>query len=441
VPCASDAGCDYVLDVSGGWYDAGDHGKYVVNGGISVWTLLDLYERSVQSAQADGLADGRMHIPEAGNGVPDLLDEARWEIEFLLKMQVPAGKPLAGMVHHKMHDKEWTELGVAPHEDKSQRVLMAPSTAATLNLAAVAAQAARLYRAFDPPFSKRCLAAAQRAFDAATAHPALFAPASNKVGGGPYDDSDVRDEFYWAAAELFVTTGEARYGELVSRSALHDQLPIRLPGASGDNTVLTWQNVAAAGTITLALNANGDERTRARAAIVRAADALLAVREHEGYGLPFAAADGKYPWGSNSFVLNNGLVLGLAHDFTGEAKYLDALVSVMDYVLGDNPLDQSYITGYGIRPLRNPHHRFFSHQLRADRPEPPPGLVSGGPNSGLQDPIAQGAGLAGCAPQKCFLDHIESWSTNEVTINWNAPLAWVVWYLDGAAHAKAHSAP
>jgi endoglucanase len=99
------------------------------------------------------------------------------------------------------------------------------------------------------------------------------------------------------------------------------------------------------------------------------------------------------------------------------------------------------VTGYGARPLRHPHHRFFSHQIREDRPDPPPGFVSGGPNTGMQDPYARGAGLAGAPPQKCFLDHIESFSTNEVAINWNAPLAWVTAYVDEQAHADAQATP
>src|SRR6185436_19009227 len=108
-------GCDYRLDVSGGWYDAGDQGKYVVNGGISVWTLMDEYERAkfLGTSLAD-FGNGKMNIPENGNGVPDLLDEARWEMEFLLKMQVPAGQPHAGMAHHKMHDANWTGIPQRP---------------------------------------------------------------------------------------------------------------------------------------------------------------------------------------------------------------------------------------------------------------------------------------------------------------------------------------
>jgi endoglucanase len=439
VSCASDAGCDYSLDLSGGWYDAGDHGKYVVNAGVTVWTMLNQYERAQQVGRADALGDGQLKIPEAGNGVPDLLDEVRWELDFLLKMQVPAGKPLAGMAHHKMHDKAWTEIGVAPHEDKQPRIVKAPSTAATLNLAAVAAQAARVWKTIDPAFSKRCLDAAKRAFDAALAHPKMFAPQADSIGGGPYDDTDVRDEFYWAAAELLITTGDAKYREQLKAWGAQPIVPTQLgegAGDAGQNTVLTWQNVVAAGALSLALApaSVGEERTRARSEIVKAADALVAIQAREGYGVPIAPGPGpSYPWGSNSFILNNAIVLALAHDFTREAKYLDAVVGAMDYLLGKNPLDQSYVTGYGARPLENPHHRFFAKQVRADRPAPPPGIVSGGPNSGLQDPLARSAGLAGRAPQRAFIDHIESYSTNEVTINWNAPLAWVAAFLDDSA--------
>src|SRR5690606_14567934 len=149
--------------------------------------------------------DGPLNIPESGNGVPDLLDEARWEIEFLLKMQVPEGEPLAGMAHHKIHDHEWSPLGIEPPPEANNRGLHPPSTAATLNLAPVAAQAARIWRTLDPAFSQRCLDAALRAWAAARRNPAIFAPESDNKGGGPYSDNRVEDEFFWAAAELYLT--------------------------------------------------------------------------------------------------------------------------------------------------------------------------------------------------------------------------------------------
>ena len=138
------------------------------------------------------------------------------------------------------------------------------------------------------------------------------------------------------------------------------------------------------------------------------------------------------------------IIIALAGDSTGDARYVSAVAEGMNYLLGRNPLDKSYVTGYGERPLQNPHHRFWAHQANAKFPSPPAGVLSGGPNSGLQDPYVQAAGLAGCAPQKCFVDNIEAWSVNEMAINWNTPLAWVAAYLDekgsGKGAAKAAKA-
>ncbi|MCH2109584.1 MAG: glycoside hydrolase family 9 protein, partial [Polyangiaceae bacterium] len=173
VPCAPDADCSYTLDVSKGWYDAGDHGKYVVNGGVSVWTMLNQYERFKFRGDVSPFEDGKLNIPESGNGVPDILDEARWELEFILGMQVPNGQEKAGMAHHKVHDVAWTALGIPPHEaeQKMKRHLRPVSTAATLNLAATAAQAARIWKDIDPAFAQRCLNAAETAWLAARQYP------------------------------------------------------------------------------------------------------------------------------------------------------------------------------------------------------------------------------------------------------------------------------
>jgi endoglucanase len=444
VPCLPNSGCSYALDVSGGWYDAGDHGKYVVNGGISVWTLLDLYERAAHIGKsAVALADGAMNIPERGNQVPDLLDEARWELEFLLKMQVPDDKPQAGMVHHKVHDEKWTSLPLPPHADPMPRFLHPPSTAATLNLAAVAAQAGRIWKNIDAKFAARCVTAAEKAWAAAGKHPAFLAKPGG-VGGGPYEDAHLDDEFYWAAAELYITTKRPEYHKVLTSSPDYLKVKTRLGQGEGDGTPssMTWQEVAALGTLSLAVVPGAlpaAEQKVARNAVIAAADAYLAILKARGYRVPVDWGQAnKSPWGSNSFLLNNLMVLSLAADFTDARKYTNAVVAGMDYILGRNALDQSYVTGYGSKPLQNPHHRFWAYEKDHNFPHAPPGAVSGGPNSGLQDPHVQAAGLSGCAPERCFADDIEAWSTNEVAINWNAPLAWVLCYLDekgGAARA------
>lgn len=436
VPCAPNSNCSYSLDVTGGWYDAGDHGKYVVNGGISVWTLLNLYERSQFIGKSSAaVADGTMNVPECKNGVPDVLDEARWELEFLLKMQVPSGQPNAGMVHHKIHDKAWTALGLAPHEDPMPRFLYPISTAATLNLAAVAAQAGRVWKTIDPKFSARCVAAAEKAWAAAAANPGLLAKAGGE-GGGPYADKHVEDEFYWAAAELFITTKRPEYRQYMVSSPSYLKVTAHLRDSEGEGIAssMTWQEVAALGTLSLAVVPGvlpvADQKT-ARNAVIVAADTYMAILRQRGFRVPIDwGKESKSPWGSNSFLLNNLIVLGLAADFTEARKYLNAVVAGMDYILGRNAKDQSYVTGYGSKPLVNPHHRFWAFQSSNKFPHAPPGAVSGGPNSGLQDPYVKAANLVDCAAEKCFADNIEAYSVNEIAINWNAPLTWVLFYLD-----------
>jgi len=430
---------NYSLDVSGGWYDAGDHGKYVVNGGISLWTMLNQYERAKKDnvLHLAPYKDGSMNIPESGNGLYDILDEAKWEMDFILKMQVPSSKDpdLAGMVHHKVHDESWTALGLLPHEDPKQRYLRPVSTAATLNLAATAAQAARIWKDIDPSYSNKCLQAAEAAWEAAKKHPKIYAP-NEQPGGGPYNDEYVEDEFYWAACELFITTGKSEYKDYIKSSKHYLEMPSILSSGEDDGLYgcFTWGSTQGLGTVSLALIPNDlgeSEIQKARQNIAKAADVWLANIEEQGYGLPIKAdRNGNYPWGSNSFVLNTMIVFAYAYEYTGDTKYLDGMTSSMDYILGRNALDQCYVTGYGERPLQNPHHRFWAYQLSKKFPKPPAGCVSGGPNSNFQDPTINAAMKKGTPPQKCFMDHIDSWSTNEITINWNAPFAWATAYLD-----------
>ena len=127
------------------------------------------------------------------------------------------------------------------------------------------------------------------------------------------------------------------------------------------------------------------------------------------------------------------VVLGAAYDLTRKPAYANGVVDCLDYILGRNPLAQSYVGGYGARALRNPHHRVWAHQKDPKLPEAPPGAVSGGPNSMMQDPYIRKLGKGGCPPQTCYVDNVESYSTNEVAINWNAPLAWATAFLDDVA--------
>jgi len=405
--------------------------------------MLNQYERAkfLGTSLAD-FGDGRMNIPENANGVPDILDEARWELEFLLKMQVPAGQPLAGMAHHKMHDQNWTGIPTRPDQDSQPRVLRPPSTAATLNLAATAAQCARIWQTIDTTFSNKCLTAAQTAWTAAQANPSRLAPDSDGTGGGAYSDNNVQDEFYWAAAELYITTGNSTYLNFLTGSPHYKSVPAAAAG--GTSTTMTWGSTQALGSLSLAVvpnNLPASEITSIRNNVVSAANIYLNKINSQGYRMPFnGGVSGSYSWGSSHEVVNNGIVLALAYDFTGSAQYLNGAAEAMNYLLGRNALSKSYVSGYGENPLQNPHHRFWAFQANSSFPRPPAGALSGGPNSSLQDPYAA-ANLAGCAPQKCYADHIDSYSTNEVTINWNAPLAWLAAFLDEKAGASPTPTP
>ncbi|MEU9641174.1 cellulase [Streptomyces sp. NPDC048188] len=417
VPCRPGE-CDYTLDVSGGWYDAGDHGKYVVNGGISTWELLSTYERSLhaRTGEPSKLGDGSLRIPESGNRVPDILDEARWELDFLLKMQVPDGQPLAGMAHHKIHDEQWTGLPLLPSDDPQKRELHPPTTAATLNLAATAAQAARLYRPYDRAFAAEALDAARTAWKAALAHPDLLADENDGIGGGAYPDAKVADDFYWAAAELYLTTGERDFKEYVLNS------PVHTADVFGPVS-FDWASTAAPARLDLAtVPSRLPGRDKVRRSVVEGADGYLATLKAHPYGMPYAPAGNVYDWGSSHQVLNNAVVLATAYDITGGSTYRDGAVQSMDYILGRNALNMSYVTGYGEVNAHNQHSRWYAHQLDPKLPAPPDGTLSGGPNSNIQDPYAQSK-LQGCVGQFCFIDDIQSWSTNEHTINWNAALA------------------
>ncbi|MFI8235232.1 glycoside hydrolase family 9 protein [Streptomyces sp. NPDC085900] len=417
VPCQPGV-CEYTLDVTGGWYDAGDHGKYVVNGGIATWELLSTYERErlARTGESGRLGDGTLAIPESGNKVPDILDEARWELDFLLKMQVPDGQPLAGMAHHKIHDAQWTGLPLLPSDDPQKRELHPPSTQATLNLAATAAQAARLYRPYDRAFAAKALTAARKAWSAALAHPTMYASASDATGGGAYDDTNATDEFYWAAAELYLTTGEKQFADYVLNS------PQNAADIFGPNG-FDWGRTAAAGRLDLAtVPSKLPGRDKIRRSVVKGADRYLATLAAQPYGMPYAPDNNLYDWGSSHQVLNNGVVLATAYDITGASKYRDGAAETMDYILGRNALNISYVTGYGEVNSHNQHSRWYAHELDPNLPNPPSGTLAGGANSSIQDPYAQSK-LQGCVGQFCYIDDIQSWSTNETAINWNAALA------------------
>jgi endoglucanase len=233
----------------------------------------------------------------------------------------------------------------------------------------------------------------------------------------------VTDEFYWAAAELFLTTGEKQYKDSVLAA------PDHTADAFTGNGAFDWASTAAAGRLDLALVPSSlPGRAEVRRSIVDGADKYLAIQNAHPYGVPYAPTGNIWDWGSNSAVLNNMVIMASAYDITGRAKYRDGVLRGLDYLLGRNALNMSYVTGYGEVNSHNQHSRWYANQLDPALPNPPRGTLAGGPNSLIQDPFAQSK-LTGCVGQFCYIDDIQSWSTNELTINWNAPLAWIASFV------------
>ena len=480
------------ITASDGWYDAGDHGKYVVNGGISVWTLQNMYEWTLQSSTKsakDKFADGSSSIlvPETGNKLPDILDETLVELKFFEEMIVPSSYKMstyegpeggkdtgkyAGMLFHKLHDSKWTGLAVHAwdyQEDKDwagiTRIVKPPSVCATLNGTACFAQAYRLFKDYDTTTANKFLEEAKSTYEAAKANPALFAPLDQAIGGGAYGDNEASDDFYWAACELYISTGDDTY--LKDLESYKDAYKLTTSLSGGENsstfTSFNWGNTAGLGTLSLYLNKGklaADKVKTLEASIASAADTYLAQMEKEGFGLPYTGSDftdpinipkvdGKdvvvhgYEWGSNSMVINNGIVLAYAYNSTQNTKYLNGTVGVLDYLFGRNALDFSFVTGYGTYHCINPHHRLWSHENDKNFPYAPSGVLSGGPNAGMQDPYVAGMGYkrGKVASQLCYVDSIEAWSVNEVTINWNSPFAWLMSFIEDEYDADGSVEP
>ncbi|MFN3302312.1 MAG: glycoside hydrolase family 9 protein [Roseateles sp.] len=386
-----------------GWYDAGDYNKYIVNSGITVYTLLAAYEQFPALFQAQNL-----NIPESGNELPDVLDEVLWNLEWMLTMQDPAD----GGVYHKLTNKGF-DGNVMPHEAKGERYVVAKGTAATLDFAAVMAHASRVFKPFEaqrPGLSVRLRDAAVAAWRWAQAHPNVPFKNPPDVHTGEYGDTRLDDELAWAAAELYLTTGEAAYRDALALD-LHT---VRVPGW-GDVVGLAWMSLAQ----------NRDKLTQADAALVtkrvRAfGDELATLWRDSAYRLTMESAN-DYVWGSNAQALNQALMLIQAYRLGNDRAQLDAAQSVLDYVLGRNPLGMSYVTGFGQRSPMHPHHR----PSEADGVAAPvPGFIVGGPNPGLHDQKHCPA-YPSALPALAYLDHHCSYASNEVAINWNAPLVYV----------------
>jgi len=394
-----------------GWHDAGDYGRYVVNSGITTGTLLWAVE--LFPDRMEGL---KLDIPESGDAVPDVLDEVRWNLDWMLSLQDEDGG-----AWHKQTSETFPGF-VMPQDDKSTSVVVGTGaepfkgTCATADLAAVAAIAARVYRPYDAAFADRALGVARRGLAWASAHPDVLFRNPAGVSTGAYGDGSCRDELLWAAAELWRTGGD----EAAHRFFLEHQAASR--GAINADSPPAWPNVAPLALWSYALAPKGDAAVQAaiRQESLAAADAIVARSAAHGYRISLTSRD--YVWGSNGVVANYGLQLLVANAFRADPRYVAAARDDLYYLLGRNTFSLSWVTQVGANPFRHPHHRPSGADTNA---EPWPGLLSGGPNGRKQDAAMQKL-PDGLPPAKMYLDEQDSYATNEIAINWNAALVFLL---------------
>ena len=400
-------------DNIGGWHDAGDYGRYVVNSGITTGTLLwtwEIYGPKVKSI--------KLNIPESGNATPDILNETRWNLEWMLNMQDDDGG-----VWHKQTSEHFPGF-VMPEDDHLPSEVIgtgqAPykSTCATGDLAAVAAIAARVFRPFDAKFAARNLDAARKAWLWTEKYPNVMFRNPQGISTGEYSDNYCGDEKLWAAAELWRTTGDAAYGDYFVKHYPDFRPSLESPAAEG------WREVAPLGLWTYALSAQksadatvvADIRTRTAAA----ARAIVERTRKNPYRVSLLPKD--YVWGSNGVVANYGMELLVANLLAPDPSFVETAQDNLHYLLGRNTFSISWVTQVGANPYHHPHHRPSGAGKNA---EPWPGLLSGGPNAARQDAALKKL-PPDLPPAKVYLDDQASYASNEVAINWQAPLVFLL---------------
>ena len=404
-----------VKEVTGGWHDAGDYGRYISPAAVAVAHLLYAFKLFPDSFNE------QINIPESGNGVPDILNECRYELEWMLKMQTEDGG-----AYHKLTSAMHADF-IMPEEDTSQFYLFPVSSMATADYAAVMALASDVYASYDKEFADKLFAAAQNAWNWLEKHPehvGFHNP--DNCNTGEYDDECDKDERLWAAAEMFVLTGEEKY--LKALKALSKE--------NIGKTDFGWTDVSGLASMALLT----DKRNRVpkdmlsdyKKTVIAEADRLVKIGKECGYMAAMEPED--YVWGSNMVVLNRGMLLILAAMLSKDEKrevYEKTALAQLHYLLGTNAVGYSYVTGHGENAFKHPHNR----PTECDGIElPMPGWVSGGPFKTPCDETAVQNIKAGTPPMKCYLDHAMCYSLNEITIYWNSPAVFLVSYFNKATN-------
>lgn len=393
------------IELNGGWHDAGDYGRYVVPAAVTAADLMLAYEFFPQSFTSS------LNIPESNNNLPDVLDEVKYGIEWMLKMQ-----DAKGGVYHKVTSRAFPDITTMPDADVDDLLVLPVSTTATADFAAVTAMASRIYNELDSEFSARCLKASVKAWNWLEGNKDFIEFKNpQEVSTGEYGDSSGSDEKAWAAAELLRATGDEKYSNYFSANYEHNGFG------------LGWQNVSGFAAIAyLFTNSDNTDLKVAegiRKAWLEKADMFVSTAEKDGYLLAMHKME--YSWGSNMNVANHAMHLLIAEKLDNNEKYTQTAADCVHYLLGRNTMNQSYITGFGSKLVMQPHHRPSAGDSVKG---PVPGLLVGGPDSALEDDIAR-TKLSGKAPAQCYIDDVTSYSTNEVAIYWNSAAIFSISYM------------
>jgi endoglucanase len=353
-----------------------------------------------------------LNIPESGNAVPDMLDEIKWNLKWMLSMQ-----DTDGGCWHKQTSEGWPGY-IAPENDPFVNYVIGTGksknkgTCATAGLAAVGAIASRVFRPYDPVYADQCLNAAKKAFSWAVANPMeTFTANPPPVQSGMYDDSDCSDELFWASAELARTTELPEYENYFRQN--------KNKFRAGQTP--SWQNVGSFGLFTYALrNLQNQDSYDVRGSLVFRGDELLKRISSANYR--HSLQSNEYIWGSNGVLLNQAIELLIAHKISPKKEYINAVMENLHYAFGRNSFSISFVSRVGTNYVRNFH---FRQDIADGIADPWPGYISGGPNKDRQDPPSL-ALPQGIPPARLWLDTIESYATNEIAINWNSPFVFVV---------------
>lgn len=389
-----------VADVSGGWHDAGDYGRYITP---AAKTVVDLMMASELFPSISSLDFG---------GPCRLSDEIRYELEWMLKMQHPS----TGGVYHKVTTQNHSPQGIMPENDLAQLYLSPVSAQATGSFAGAMAHASRFCLAQDPVFADKCIKAAEMAWKWLAMNPQQEEykdPSFFRTGA--YGDNISFDERCWAAAELFSTTGADEY-----LSFLNDN-PLPKPGFG-------WRDNGSYAMIAFLLSDRADKNStlhnKVKDCFIKDADRIYETAEKDGYGISLE----HYPWGSNMDAANNAMTLLLAYISDHDPKYKKSAMDHFHYLMGRNANGISYVTGCGEYCARNPHHR---QSMILDSAVP--GMLTGGPFDRImeleRDPASR-LFSKDTPPAKCYADLAASFSSNEICIYWNSPLAFVLAFLN-----------